>query len=130
MILSNLISVLGFRYSFGERSEISFFPFNAITPPSPFPHFHTHIHIMSAKAQVKQNVCCIVIDGWGISPEENTRGDAIRNANTPYMDKFEKEYPFTTLGAHGLDVGLPDGLMGNSEVGHLNIGAGRVVYQV
>lgn len=85
---------------------------------------------MSAKAQVKQNVCCIVIDGWGISPEENTRGDAIRNAKTPYMDKFEKEYPFTTLGAHGLDVGLPDGLMGNSEVGHLNIGAGRIVYQV
>ncbi|KAG0327526.1 hypothetical protein BG004_002757 [Podila humilis] len=84
---------------------------------------------MSEKAQVKQNVCCIVIDGWGISPEENTRGDAIRNAKTPYMDKFEKEYPFTTLGAHGLDVGLPDGLMGNSEVGHLNVGAGRIVYQ-
>ncbi|KAF8955911.1 hypothetical protein BGZ46_002514 [Entomortierella lignicola] len=78
---------------------------------------------------VKQNVVCVVIDGWGISPEADSRGDAIRNAKTPYMDKFEKEYAFTTLGAHGLDVGLPDGLMGNSEVGHLNIGAGRIVYQ-
>jgi bisphosphoglycerate-independent phosphoglycerate mutase (AlkP superfamily) len=83
-----------------------------------------------AAAQVKHNVVCIVIDGWGVSPEENHRGDAIFNAQTPYMDKFEKEYPYTTLGAHGLDVGLPDGLMGNSEVGHLNIGAGRIVYQV
>ncbi|KAG0225563.1 hypothetical protein BGW42_004234 [Actinomortierella wolfii] len=80
-------------------------------------------------AQVKHNVCLICIDGWGISPEKDARGDAIRNADTPYMDTFEKEYPYTTLGAHGLDVGLPDGLMGNSEVGHLNIGAGRIVYQ-
>ncbi|KAF9995480.1 hypothetical protein BGZ80_005141 [Entomortierella chlamydospora] len=78
---------------------------------------------------VKQNVVCVVIDGWGVSPEADPRGDAIRNAKTPYMDKFEKEFAYTTLGAHGLDVGLPDGLMGNSEVGHLNIGAGRVVYQ-
>ncbi|KAG0203017.1 hypothetical protein BGX28_004571 [Mortierella sp. GBA30] len=84
---------------------------------------------MAQNATVKHPVVCVVIDGWGISPEADTRGDAIRNAKTPYMDKFEKEYPFTTLGAHGLDVGLPDGLMGNSEVGHLNIGAGRVVYQ-
>ncbi|KAG0302113.1 hypothetical protein BGZ98_007784 [Dissophora globulifera] len=82
-----------------------------------------------ATATVKQPVVCIVIDGWGISPEADARGDAIRNANTPVMDKLEKNYPFTTLGAHGLDVGLPDGLMGNSEVGHLNVGAGRIVYQ-
>jgi 2,3-bisphosphoglycerate-independent phosphoglycerate mutase len=46
------------------------------------------------------------------------------------MDNFEKTYPYTDIAAHGLSVGLPDGLMGNSEVGHLNIGAGRVVYQV
>jgi len=85
---------------------------------------------MAQNATIKHPVVCVVIDGWGISPEADTRGDAIRNAQTPYMTKFEKEYPFTTLGAHGLDVGLPDGLMGNSEVGHLNIGAGRVVYQV
>ncbi|KAF9939176.1 hypothetical protein BGZ67_009838 [Mortierella alpina] len=84
---------------------------------------------MAQNATVKHPVVCVVIDGWGISPEAETRGDAIRNAQTPYMTKFEKEYPFTTLGAHGLDVGLPDGLMGNSEVGHLNIGAGRIVYQ-
>ncbi|KAF9560775.1 hypothetical protein EC968_005992 [Mortierella alpina] len=84
---------------------------------------------MAQNATVQHPVVCVVIDGWGISPEAETRGDAIRNAKTPYMTKFEKEYPFTTLGAHGLDVGLPDGLMGNSEVGHLNIGAGRIVYQ-
>ncbi|KAI9021621.1 2,3-bisphosphoglycerate-independent phosphoglycerate mutase [Phycomyces nitens] len=77
----------------------------------------------------KQKTCLICIDGWGVSTEENPRGDAIRNANTPVMDKLEKEYPYTTISAHGLDVGLPAGLMGNSEVGHLNIGAGRVVYQ-
>ncbi|RKP10956.1 2,3-bisphosphoglycerate-independent phosphoglycerate mutase [Thamnocephalis sphaerospora] len=80
-------------------------------------------------AQVKQPVCLIAIDGWGISPNADATGDAIRNADTPVMDGFEKTYPFTKLAAHGLAVGLPDGLMGNSEVGHLNIGAGRVVYQ-
>ncbi|KAJ3065400.1 2,3-bisphosphoglycerate-independent phosphoglycerate mutase [Quaeritorhiza haematococci] len=78
---------------------------------------------------VKQNVCLIVIDGWGISPEADSKGDAIRNANTPTMTKLEKEYAFLPISAHGLAVGLPDGLMGNSEVGHLNVGAGRVVYQ-
>ncbi|KAF9925715.1 hypothetical protein FBU30_004581 [Linnemannia zychae] len=81
-------------------------------------------------AHIKNNVVLVVIDGWGVSAEEGDhRGDAIYNAKTPYMDKFEKEYAYTTLGAHGLDVGLPDGLMGNSEVGHLNVGAGRIVYQ-
>lgn len=82
------------------------------------------------KQQPKEKVCLICIDGWGVSPEENPKGDAIRNANTPVMDKLEKDYQYTTIAAHGLSVGLPDGLMGNSEVGHLNIGAGRVVYQV
>ncbi|TPX36736.1 phosphoglycerate mutase (2,3-diphosphoglycerate-independent) [Synchytrium microbalum] len=78
---------------------------------------------------VKQNVALIVIDGWGISPKEDSKGDAIRNAHTPVMSGLEKDVPFTSLDAHGLAVGLPDGLMGNSEVGHLNVGAGRVVYQ-
>lgn len=79
---------------------------------------------------VKQNVCLIVIDGWGISPNlQDSEGDAIRNAQTPVMTKLSQEYPFTTIAAHGLSVGLPEGLMGNSEVGHLNIGAGRIVYQ-
>ncbi|CAJ0769541.1 10613_t:CDS:2 [Entrophospora sp. SA101] len=78
---------------------------------------------------MKENTCLICIDGWGISSGDST-GDAILNADTPIMDKFKVEYPYTTLEAHGLAVGLPDGLMGNSEVGHLNIGAGRIVYQV
>ncbi|KAJ3290769.1 2,3-bisphosphoglycerate-independent phosphoglycerate mutase [Borealophlyctis nickersoniae] len=77
----------------------------------------------------KQNACLIVIDGWGVSPEKDSAGDAIRNANTPVMDKLQAEYATTDIDAHGLAVGLPDGLMGNSEVGHLNIGAGRIVYQ-
>ncbi|KAJ2962549.1 hypothetical protein NQZ79_g2431 [Umbelopsis isabellina] len=81
------------------------------------------------KQQPKEKVCLICIDGWGVSTEENPKGDAIRNAKTPVMSGFEKKYPYTTISAHGLSVGLPDGLMGNSEVGHLNIGAGRVVYQ-
>ncbi|XP_035665175.1 2,3-bisphosphoglycerate-independent phosphoglycerate mutase-like [Branchiostoma floridae] len=75
-------------------------------------------------------VCLIVIDGWGIL--DKTKGNAIHNADTPVMDGFAKDQDkgkYLTLAAHGLSVGLPDGLMGNSEVGHLNIGAGRVVYQ-
>jgi 2,3-bisphosphoglycerate-independent phosphoglycerate mutase len=71
--------------------------------------------------------CLICIDGWGLS--DSNEGNAIANANTPFMDELAKRYPACSLGAHGLAVGLPDGLMGNSEVGHLNIGAGRVVYQ-
>lgn len=82
------------------------------------------------KQTPKNKACLICIDGWGISPEEDHKGDAIYNAETPVMDKLEKEHSFTSIAAHGLAVGLPDGLMGNSEVGHLNIGAGRVVYQV
>lgn len=80
---------------------------------------------------VKQPVCLVVIDGWGVSPEPGVKGDAIANADHPVMANFAKEYPesCTEISAHGLSVGLPDGLMGNSEVGHLNIGAGRVVYQ-
>jgi 2,3-bisphosphoglycerate-independent phosphoglycerate mutase len=78
---------------------------------------------------MSSKVCLVVIDGWGISPETNPEGDAIRNAKTPVMDSLAKKYPNAPLAAHGLAVGLPDGLMGNSEVGHLNIGAGRVVYQ-
>ena len=68
------------------------------------------------------------MDGFGINPGAN--GNAIEAANTPNLTKLFKENPFTTIGASGLDVGLPDGQMGNSEVGHTNIGAGRVVYQM
>lgn len=73
-------------------------------------------------------VCLIVIDGWGIS--EEVKGNAIKNAKTPVMDRLATQADqYVTLDASGLSVGLPDGLMGNSEVGHLNIGAGRVIYQ-
>ncbi|XP_033633564.1 2,3-bisphosphoglycerate-independent phosphoglycerate mutase-like [Asterias rubens] len=73
------------------------------------------------------NVCLIVIDGWGMSDEKH--GNAIANADTPVMDDLCKESSCVTLDASGLSVGLPKGLMGNSEVGHLSIGAGRVLYQ-
>ena len=68
------------------------------------------------------------MDGFGI--REETTGNAIKAAKTPNLTKLFSENPFTTIGASGLDVGLPDGQMGNSEVGHTNIGAGRVVYQM
>ena len=74
-------------------------------------------------------VCLICIDGWGLSTDPPSKEDAIAGADTPYMDKFRKEYPYCELEASGLAVGLSEGLMGNSEVGHLNIGAGRVVWQ-
>lgn len=68
------------------------------------------------------------MDGFGINP--GAKGNAIEAANTPNLTRLFKENPFTTIGASGLDVGLPNGQMGNSEVGHTNIGAGRVVYQM
>jgi 2,3-bisphosphoglycerate-independent phosphoglycerate mutase len=73
----------------------------------------------------------VVIDGWGIPTKDSPKdGDAIAAAKTPVMDEFSKSKTgFTELEASSLAVGLPDGLMGNSEVGHLNIGAGRVVWQ-
>ncbi|KAI5790627.1 metalloenzyme [Peziza echinospora] len=72
----------------------------------------------------------IVIDGWGVNPNPNDKGDAIAAATTPNMDHFRTlKDGYTELAASSLAVGLPQGLMGNSEVGHLNIGAGRVVWQ-
>ncbi|NLJ34023.1 MAG: 2,3-bisphosphoglycerate-independent phosphoglycerate mutase [Firmicutes bacterium] len=69
----------------------------------------------------------LILDGWGLSQE--TRGNAIAQAQTPNMDYYWHTYPATSLGAAGESVGLPAGQMGNSEVGHLNLGAGRIVYQ-
>lgn len=69
----------------------------------------------------------IILDGYGLG--SHGKEDAIYNTPTPYMDKLMAEYPHSKLEASGENVGLPDGQMGNSEVGHLNIGAGRVVYQ-
>ncbi|KIM64614.1 hypothetical protein SCLCIDRAFT_114790 [Scleroderma citrinum Foug A] len=79
--------------------------------------------------EVKNKVCLIVHDGWGIAPEKGMKGDAIEAADTTYMDTLAEKYASRSLLAHGNAVGLNDGLMGNSEVGHLNIGAGRVVWQ-
>ncbi len=77
---------------------------------------------------MKKPVVLCIMDGFGIS--DINEGNAIYSAKTPNLSKIFKENPFTTIGASGLDVGLPDGQMGNSEVGHTNIGAGRVVYQM
>ncbi len=69
----------------------------------------------------------MILDGWGNSPDPKV--SAIEHAQTPYIDELYKKYPFAQLRTDGLNVGLPDGQMGNSEVGHMNLGAGRVVYQ-
>lgn len=76
---------------------------------------------------MKQPVILIILDGFGIAPD--SQGNAIALAKTPVTDRLWREVPHTRLSASGEDVGLPAGQMGNSEVGHTNIGAGRVVYQ-
>ena len=75
----------------------------------------------------KKPVSLIILDGWGIG--KDYPGNAITRGNTPVFDKLMKENPHTTLDASGVAVGLPEGQMGNSEVGHINIGSGRVIYQ-
>ena len=69
----------------------------------------------------------MILDGWGLG--DHGKDDVIFNTATPYWDYLMETYPHSQLQASGENVGLPDGQMGNSEVGHLNIGAGRVVYQ-
>src|SRR5437868_11833408 len=69
----------------------------------------------------------IIMDGWGLGKVASS--DAIQHANTPFVRSLYSKYPNTTLITCGEAVGLPDGQMGNSEVGHLNLGAGRIVYQ-
>ncbi|MEQ9305804.1 MAG: 2,3-bisphosphoglycerate-independent phosphoglycerate mutase, partial [Marinoscillum sp.] len=76
---------------------------------------------------MNKKVILIILDGWGIATD--TAVSAIDKANTPFVDSLYGKYPNSTLEASGLAVGLPEGQMGNSEVGHMNIGAGRVVYQ-
>lgn len=76
---------------------------------------------------MKKPLALIILDGFGYNPD--AYGNAIFGAETPNLDRLTKENPCTLIGASGMDVGLPDGQMGNSEVGHTNIGAGRVVYQ-
>ncbi len=69
----------------------------------------------------------IIMDGWGLGKVQAS--DAIQHANVPFVSSLYNKYPNTTLVTCGEQVGLPDGQMGNSEVGHLNLGAGRIVYQ-
>src|SRR6056297_4169032 len=76
---------------------------------------------------MKRPAFLMILDGWGLGKQ--AKADAIRQAQTPFMDKLMKEYPNAELTTFGEKVGLPEGQMGNSEVGHLNIGAGRIVYQ-
>src|SRR6059058_1536081 len=78
-------------------------------------------------------VMLIIRDGWGINPggqqSREQNGDATLLASTPFHDQLSRDYPGGKLSASGSDVGLPEGQMGNSEVGHLNLGAGRIVLQ-
>ncbi len=76
---------------------------------------------------MSKKVVLVILDGWGLG--DGSKSDAIATANTPFVDSLFEKYPYSTLRTSGENVGLPDGQMGNSEVGHLNIGAGRVVYQ-
>ena len=76
---------------------------------------------------MSKKAALIILDGWGIA--RNKEVSAIDKAQTPFVDSLYQKYPTTHLEASGLAVGLPDGQMGNSEVGHMNLGAGRVVYQ-
>ncbi len=78
-------------------------------------------------SQTKKTLALIIMDGWGY--REDTDNNAIAHANTPVLDELWQTCPSTLISGSGLDVGLPDGQMGNSEVGHVNLGAGRVVYQ-
>src|SRR4051794_12950292 len=74
-----------------------------------------------------KKIILIIMDGWGLGKVKAS--DAIQNANIPFVSSLYKKYPNTTLITCGEAVGLPEGQMGNSEVGHLNLGAGRIVYQ-
>ena len=75
----------------------------------------------------KKPVMLMILDGFGLS--DHLDGNAVVSANKPNYDAILKKYPSTKLTASGLEVGLPEGQMGNSEVGHLNIGSGRIIYQ-
>ena len=77
--------------------------------------------------KMSKKVLLMILDGWGNSPDPKV--SAIDNANTPFIDSLYKKHPFAQLRTDGLNVGLPEGQMGNSEVGHMNLGAGRIVYQ-
>ena len=75
----------------------------------------------------KKTTVLMILDGFGLN--DKVEGNAVKQAKTPVIDKLMSDYPFAKGYASGLAVGLPDGQMGNSEVGHLNMGAGRIIYQ-
>ena len=79
------------------------------------------------KTSTKKSTVLIILDGWGYREQSNA--NAIQAANTPVLDKLKNDYPNMLIQTSGMAVGLPDGQMGNSEVGHVNLGAGRIVYQ-
>ena len=85
-------------------------------------------NLMPDSKTLKAPTVLVVIDGFGVAPDGE--GNAIKRANTPNFDRFVRTYPAMTLRASGEEVGLSWGEMGNSEVGHLAIGAGRVYYQM
>src|SRR6056297_931089 len=76
---------------------------------------------------MNKKVILMILDGWGKSPDPNV--SAVDKANTPFIDSLYTKYPNANLRTDGMNVGLPEGQMGNSEVGHMNLGAGRIVYQ-
>ncbi|SDB53831.1 phosphoglycerate mutase [Flavobacteriaceae bacterium MAR_2010_188] len=76
---------------------------------------------------MNKKVILMILDGWGFGPDPKV--SAIDNADTPFIDSLYKKYPNASLRTDGLNVGLPEGQMGNSEVGHMNLGAGRIIYQ-
>ena len=92
------------------------------TKPSRFPSFVTFVRYMQQKKAI-----LVIMDGWGLGKVKSA--DAIQNANTPFVSSLYSKYPNTTLITCGEAVGRPEGQMGNSEVGHLNLGAGKIVYQ-
>ena len=77
--------------------------------------------------KMHKKVILMILDGWGKSPDPKV--SAIDNASTPFIDSLYRNYPSSSLLTDGMNVGLPEGQMGNSEVGHMNLGAGRIVYQ-
>src|SRR3954463_1519240 len=76
---------------------------------------------------MNKKVILMILDGWGKSPDPKV--SAIDNANVPFINSLYKKYANAQLRTDGLNVGLPEGQMGNSEVGHMNLGAGRIIYQ-
>ena len=76
---------------------------------------------------MNKKVLLLILDGWGIT--QNPEVSAVAQADTPFIDMLSSTYPKAQLLTHGMHVGLPEGQMGNSEVGHMDLGAGRIVYQ-